>query len=117
MRTFVKYMLVLVILGGIIFEIGSPLWARTAAAGAADDAANVAARDYFDSHSLDSARLVASNAAAIRGSTLTNIVVLADGSIKVTVHHPAKSYVLHHISALKNWYNVSATSTAAAIRN
>jgi hypothetical protein len=116
MKTFIKLVLVVAIVTGIIFEIGSPLWARTAAAGAADDAANVAARDYFDSRNLDEARTAASNAAAIRGSTLTNIVLLDDGSIKVTVHRPAKSYVLHHISALKNWYNVSASSTAPPIR-
>ncbi len=117
MKTFIKYILVVVILAGIMFEVGSPLWSRTAAAGAADDAANVAARDYFDSRSLDSARAAATSAAAIRGSTLTSIVLLDDGSIKVTVHRPAKSYVLHHISALKNWYNVSASSTAPPIRS
>ena len=47
---------------------------------------------------------------------MTNIVLLPDGSIKVTVTARAKSYVLHHISALKNWYNVTATATAPPIR-
>ena len=39
-----------------------------------------------------------------------------DGSIKVTVAYPAHSLVLHHISALRNWYNVTATATAPPIR-
>jgi Flp pilus assembly protein TadG len=115
-KTFVKCVVVLAILAGLIFEIGSPLWARADAAGAAQDAASAAARDYFDSANLDSARQVATTSAAVRGVTLTNLTVLPDGSIKVTVSRHAKSYVLHDISALKNWYNVSATATAPPIR-
>ena len=116
MKSFVKVVLVLALAAGLVFEVGSPLWARTAAAGAAQDAANAAARDYFDNKDLTTAKTAAVDAAAVRGSTLTNLVLLPDGSMKVTVTHGAKSYVLHRISALKNWYNVKETATAAPIR-
>jgi hypothetical protein len=116
MKTFIKLILVVAIAAGLIFEVGSPLWARTAAAGAAQDAANAAVRNYFDNNNLDTAKSAAVNAATIRGATVTNVEVLPDGSIKVSVTRPAKSYVLHRISALKNWYNVTETATAAPIR-
>jgi Flp pilus assembly protein TadG len=113
---FVKLVLVVAIAVGAMFELGSPLWSRSAAAGAANDAAGVAARTYFETASLDSAQTAAASAAAIRGATLTKIALLPDGSITVTVTHSARSYVLHRISALKNWYNVSATATAPPLR-
>jgi len=116
MRALLKFVVMAALAAALMFEIGSPLWARSDAAGAAQDAANAAARDYFDSASVDSAKIAATNAATVRGVTLTSIVVLPDGSMKVTVHRFAKSYVLHDISALKNWYNVTATATAAPIR-
>jgi hypothetical protein len=33
------------------------------------------------------------------------------------VTHQAKSYVLHNISALKNWYNVTASANSPPIRS
>ncbi|MDQ6616178.1 MAG: hypothetical protein M3083_15920 [Actinomycetota bacterium] len=116
MRAFIKFILIVTVAAGVMFEIGSPLWSRSDAAGAAQDAASVAARDYFATGNLDTAHDAASAAAAIRGATVTNVALLPDGSITVTVHHPARSYVLHRISALKNWYNVTATATAAPLR-
>lgn len=116
MRPFIKYVLIVVLLGGLVFELGSPLWTRSQTTGAARDAATAAARDYFDSGNLDSARVEASRAAGVRGTTLTDIRVEPDGSITVTVARKARSYVLHHISALKNWYNVTASANAPPIR-
>jgi Flp pilus assembly protein TadG len=114
-KGFVKVVIVLFLAGGLMFEVGSPLWGRSDAAGAAQDAARAAARDYFTGANLDSAKQAAIDAAQVRGATVTNIQLQADGSIKVTVSRPAKSYVLHRISALKNWYNVTASATAAPI--
>jgi hypothetical protein len=113
MRAFIKFLVIVAVLAALVFEVGSPLWARTDAAGAANDAASAAALDYFNSANLPEARVAATNAASVRGAKVTNVSVLADGDIKVTVTRPAKSYVLHDISALKNWYNVKASATAA----
>jgi Flp pilus assembly protein TadG len=116
MNGFVKLVVVLAVAAVLMFEVGSPLWGRSDAAGAAQDAASAAARDYFDSTNLDSAKQAAVAAAQIRGATVTGMALEADGSIKVTVNRPARSFVLHRISALKNWYNVTATATAPPIR-
>jgi hypothetical protein len=113
-RSFIKFILIVAVLVGLVFEVGSPLWGRTAAAGAANDAASAAAMEYFSSGgNLVSAKAAAVSAASVRGATVTNVAVLADGNVKVTVSRPAKSYFLHNISALKNWYNVTASATAA----
>ncbi len=116
MKTFIKVVVTIAILAGLVFELGSPLWTKTNAAGAAQDAASAASRDYFNSVSLDSAKAAAVSAAAVRGATVTKIVLQPDGSMKVTVTKHAQSYVLHHISALKNWYNVTASASAPPIR-
>ena len=116
MKTFIKVVLILTVVAVAMFDVGSPLWNRSDAAGAADDASQVAARTYFETGDLNAAEPAARQAAAIRGATLTGMTVEEDGSIKVTVAHPAHSLVLHHISALRNWYNVTATATAPPIR-
>jgi hypothetical protein len=112
MKGFIKFIVIFAFLGGLVFELGSPVWSRTAAASAAQEAAGTAAQDYFGGATLASAKTDAATAATIRGATLTNLQLLADGDIQVTVTRPAKSYVLHDVSALKNWYNVKATATA-----
>jgi Flp pilus assembly protein TadG len=114
--TLLKFVLIVAIAAGAMFEVGSPLWSRSDAAGAAQDAANAAVRNYFDTANLDTAKTAASAAAAVRGTTLTTMQLQANGDITVTVTRQAPSYVLHRISALKNWYNVTATATAAPIR-
>jgi len=112
MRGFVKFVLVLVVLGFLGFELGSPVWSKNAATSAAHEAAAAAAQDYFAGGSFTEAKTVATSAATERGATLTNIQVLADGDIEVWVARPAKSYLLHDVSAFKNWYNVKASATA-----
>ena len=58
-------------------------------------------------------RVEADRAAAFRGVKVTAFTINADGTVTVKVSRQAKSYVLHRISALKNWYNVTASATAA----
>jgi hypothetical protein len=115
-KFFLKLIFTLAVIAGLMFELGSPLWTRTDAAGAAQDAASAAARDYFNNASLPSAKVAATGAAQVRGASVTNVIVQPDGSIKVWVSEQAPSYVLHHVSALKNWYNVTASASAAPIR-
>lgn len=112
MKTFIKLVLVVGLVAGLIFEVGAPLWSRSAATGAAQDAAEVGARDIFQISDIDQARADAATAAAIRGATLTKFDLRQDGTVQVTVTRPVHSYVLGHISALKNWYNVTATASA-----
>jgi len=112
MKGFVKFVLFLAIVAGLVLELGSPVWSHTAAVTAAQEAAGAAAQDYFGGSSFAAAKTDAVTAASERGATVTNMVLLTDGDIQVTVTRPAKSYVLHDISALKNWYRVSATATA-----
>jgi hypothetical protein len=112
MKGFVKFIVIFAILGGLVFELGSPVWSRAAAGTAAQEAASTAAQDYFGGATLASARSDAAVAATARGATLVNLQLLSDGDIEVWVTRPAKSYVLHDISALKNWYNVKASATA-----
>jgi hypothetical protein len=116
MKFFVKLFVVVALGIGLMIEIASPLYTRTDAAGAAQDAASAAARDYFNSASLPSAQAAATSAADVRGATVTKLTILPDGSFDVTVVKHARSYVLHDISALKNWYNVKASATAPPIR-
>jgi hypothetical protein len=116
MKTSIKFVIFVVIVAVAMFDVGSPLWNRSNAAGAANDASQVAARTYFETGDLNATEAAARQAAAIRGATLTGLTLEADGSIKVTVAHPAHSLVLHHISALRNWYNVTASATAPPIR-
>jgi hypothetical protein len=112
MKTFIKYVLILGVLGFLVFDLGSPLWSRTAASGAAHDAAAAAAQDYFGGASLSAARNDANVAALARGATVTKMQLEGDGDIEVTVSRPTKAYLLNNISALKNWYNVTASATA-----
>ena len=116
MRAFIKFVIIVTIVAVAMFDVGSPLWNRSDAAGAADDASQVAARTYFETGDLNAAQTAARQAAAIRGATLTNMTLEPDGSIKVTVTHPAHSIILHRISALKNWYNVTASATAPPLQ-
>jgi hypothetical protein len=112
MKAFVKFVLVFAILGGLVYELGSPVWSRTAADTAAQEAAGTAAQTYFGGGTLTAARADAVVAATERGATLTDLQLLPDGDIQVTVTRPAKSYVLHDISGLKGWYNVKASASA-----
>jgi Flp pilus assembly protein TadG len=114
MKTFVKVVIVVALAALLMFEVGSPLWARSQLAGAAQDAASAGARDLFQSGgNPDHARVEADRAAAFRGVKVTAFTINADGTVTVKVSRQAKSYVLHRISALKNWYNVTASATAA----
>lgn len=112
MKGFVKFVVVVGLLGFLGFELGSPVWSKTAASSAAQEAAGAAAQDYFAGGSFTEAKTVATTAATERGATVTNIEVLANGDIEVWVSRPAKSYLLHDVSAFKNWYNVKASATA-----
>jgi Flp pilus assembly protein TadG len=111
-KTFVKAVVLIALAALLMFEVGSPLWARSQLAGAAQDSASAAARELFQSGNADRARVEADRAAAFRGVKVTAFTVNADGSVKVKVSRQAASYVLHRISALKNWYNVTASATA-----
>lgn len=112
MKSFVKLVIVIALVAGVVVEVGAPLWTRSAAAGAADDAASAGARELFQSNNTDEARSQAAAAAEFRGTKLTEFSIRPDGSVHVTVARKAKSYVLYHISSLKNWYNVTASATA-----
>jgi len=114
-RAFLKLVVVLALVGGLLVEAGSPIWTRPEVAGAADDAAAAGARDLFASNNLDQAKAAAVSAAAFRGTTLTDFSQLPDGSIKVTVYRHASPHALDRFSQFKNWYNVKASATAAAL--
>ncbi len=115
MKPFLKFVVVVALIGGLLVEAGSPLWTRPEVAGAADDAAAAGARDLFTSNSLDQAKAAAVSAAAFRGTTLTDFSRLDDGSIKVTVSRHASPHALDRVSQFKSWYNVKASATAAAL--
>lgn len=113
MKALVKYLIVVLILLAFVLEVGLPLLTRSDAAGAAQDAASAAALNYFGDSNLSSARAAATSAAAVRGATVTNVVVQPNGDVTVTVTKETSSPLLVHISALKNWYDVKASATAS----
>jgi Flp pilus assembly protein TadG len=112
MRQLLTVVVVLALAVGVVIEVGSPIWTRTELAGAAGDAANAGAREYFSTHDIPASSTAASDAAAVRGAHLDNFSFLRDGQVHVTVSRRAKSYVLCRYSRFKSWYEVSASAAA-----
>lgn len=115
MKGFLKLIVVVALVAWLVVEAGSPLWTRPEVAGAAQDAARAGARYLFTSTDLDQARAAAVSAATFRGAKLTDFSQQPDGSVKVTVYRRASPHALDRFSQLKNWYNVKASATAAAV--
>lgn len=113
MKAIIKYLVVVLILLGLVFEVGLPLLTRSSAAGAAQDAASAAAINVFGGGNLTTAKAAAASAAQVRGATVTNVQVDTNGDVTVTVTKEASTPQVLHISALKNWYNVKASATAS----
>jgi Flp pilus assembly protein TadG len=110
----VKIVIVIAALGFLGVEVGSPVIVRAQVDGAAHDAADDAAGDYFQHHNEDTAKALAQQDASDKSATLESFDVKPEtGLVTVTLTKQARSFVLKKIKRFKSWYQVRVTVTSA----
>jgi hypothetical protein len=106
---------IVIALGGLVaFEGGSPLITRAQVDGAAHDAADDAAAEFFQTRNVDSARAKAQVIADKEGATIEAFTIDdATGRVHLTLFKQARSVVMKKLSQTRSWYEVrvSADST------
>lgn len=96
----------------IAVEGGSPLITRAQVDGAAHDAANEAAGEYFQTRNVDAARAAAAEVAAKEDTVLEEFSVDEQGTVKVTLFKEAESILLEKWSVTESWYDIRVTATS-----
>jgi hypothetical protein len=110
----VKIVIVVALLGVGVLEAGSPLITRAQVDGAAHDAADDAAAEFFQSRSVDNAHDVAEHVAAKDGAKLESFDLdPATGTVTVKLVKEARSIVLKKFKQTKNWYVIRVTASSA----
>ena len=111
-RWLLKIVIGVAVVGLLLFELGSPLVTTAILDSQTHDAADDAAREYFQNHDAGRARAVAQQHADDDHAKLTTFDIDGQGTIHVTLSKQAKSYVLHNFGPTKDWYDVSTSATA-----
>lgn len=111
-RFLVKVVLVIVVLGVAVVELGSPLVTRVQLDGAASDAADDAAYTLFQTRNPSQARATAEQVVAGREATMEDFHVDSAGTVHVTVRREARSFLLKNWDRVKSWYDVRVTASA-----
>ncbi len=107
-----KILIGIVLIGGAVMELGSPLIARAQADDAAHEVANEASfrlRDANTQATLDDA---CKTEAAKQSVEVVTCEINASNQVHVVVHKQARSFLLDRFAATKDWYDVQATATA-----
>ena len=108
-------LLILIVLGGLAAVDGtSVLLAKLQSSNVADAAANAAAGDYSNSHSLKEARYAADEAAKEQdvNAKIVGFKVSANGFVTVTVVKRASTLIVQRVGFLRHLGIVHDTSTA-----
>jgi hypothetical protein len=110
----VKIVIVVGLLGVGVLEAGSPLITRAQVDGAAHDAADDAATEYFQGHSPETAQAVAESVAAKEGAKLESFQIdEATRTVTVKLVKEARSLVLKKFKQTKSWYVIRVTASSA----
>jgi hypothetical protein len=109
----VKVMIGIALLGVAAVEIGSPIITRAQVDGAAHDAADDAASEYFATRNIDRAREVAQKIADDEDAELQEFGLDEQGRIHVRLFKEARSIVLKKISQTKSWYEIRVSATGS----
>lgn len=107
----VKIVVVVALIGLVAVEAGSPLITRAQVDGAAHDAADDAAADWFQRHDFDAAKAVAQAVADKEHVTLEDFTVDEDtGRVQVKMFKQARSVVMKKLSQTRSWYEIRVTA-------
>jgi type II secretory pathway component PulL len=110
----VKIVIVVGLLGVGVLEVGSPLITRAQVDGAAHDAADDAAAEYFQGRSVEAAKTVAEAVAAKEGAKLESFDFdPATSTVTVKLVKEARSIVMKKIKQTKSWYVIRVTASSA----
>jgi Flp pilus assembly protein TadG len=107
-----KIVLVLVLLGAAVVEVGSPMVTRAQLDGVAHDAADSAAHELFERPDMERARATAAQLVTERGAQLKAFTVDTQGIVHVTVQREARSLVLKRWSQAEDWYDVEVDASS-----
>ncbi|HEX2064793.1 MAG TPA: hypothetical protein VHE80_10275 [Acidimicrobiales bacterium] len=107
-----KIVVVLVLLGVAVVELGSPVVTRAQLDGVAHDAAASAAHELFERPDIERARTSAAQLATERGARLTSFSVEPNGVVHVTVEREARSLVLKRWRQAEGWYDVEVDASS-----
>jgi hypothetical protein len=108
----VKVVVIVAVLGLIAFEGGSPLITRAQVDGAAHDAANDAAAEFFQRHDPDAAKAVAQEIADKESAQLVEFQIDDQSKVHVRLFKQAKSIVLKKLKQTRSWYEIRVTATS-----
>lgn len=107
----VKVVIGIALLGVAAVEIGSPIITRAQVDGAAHDAADNAAAEYFSSRNIERAKEVAEQIASDEEATLEEFFQDETGAIHVKLFKKARSIVLKKFSQTRSWYEIRVSAT------
>lgn len=108
-----KIVIVIVLLGGALIEVGSPIITRAQVDGAAHDAADDAAADYLQRHDVDAARAVAQADADKEHATIEVFEVdEPTGTVKVKLFRQSRSFLLKKFSQTRKFTEIRVTATS-----
>lgn len=98
-----KLVIFLILLGLVLFEGGSVIWARLSAQDTADAAATTAVTTYRDTRNIRRAHEEALAIVARKDplAKMTSFEVHSDGGVTVRVRKEAETFVIQHIGFLK----------------
>jgi len=108
-----KLVIFLVLLGLVLFEGGSVIWARLSAQDTADGAATAAVTTYRDTRNIRRAHEEALATVADKDPTakMTSFEVHSDGSVTVRVRKVAETLVIHRVGFLEGLAVARGTAT------
>jgi hypothetical protein len=110
----VKIAIGIAVAGLLFVEVGSPLITRAQVDGAAHDAADDAAAEFFQhpGSGEDAARNIAQQVADDKGMTMEAFSV-DDAGVHVTFFKQARSVVLKRFSQTRSWYQIRVRASSA----
>lgn len=107
-----KIVLGIALVGLVAIEGGSPLITRAQVDGAAHDAAEDAAHEFFQTQNVDKARAVAEEIAAKEDVVLEDFAIDEAGTVTVKMFKEARSVLLKKWSVTKSWYEIRVSASA-----
>lgn len=107
-----KIVIGIALIGFIAVEGGSPLITRAQVDGAAHDAADDAAQEFFATRDPERAKAVAEEVAAKEDTVLESFGVDEQGMVSVTMFKEARSVLLKKWSVTESWYEIRVSATA-----
>lgn len=115
-RWLIKTALGLLALFILVFDVGARFVVRVQLDDTATSAVDEAQRVLRRTRSTATAEQAAREVVEAKDATFVSFAVDTDGRIHVTVSKHVKSYVLHRIQPLRDWYDVTVSATSVPAR-